>query len=150
MNHPTDWTRLKDLAEDRRDVQSARLAEAVAQADSARQKLEMLVDYRREYDGRLSDSATGGIDAEKLRSYRQFLVNLQRAIDQQGELVAQAQERVARAQAQWSAEQRQVDSFRVLDERRAAAKTRAENRREQKLIDEFAARLLLPVAGGDD
>ena len=150
MKHPTDWTRLKDLAEDRRDVQSTRLAEALAQHDTARQKLELLVDYRREYDSRLSDSATGGIDAEKLRSYRQFLVNLQRAIDQQAEVVAQAQQRVAQAQTQWSAEQRQVDSFRVLDERRTAAVTRAENRREQKLIDEFAARLPLPVAGGDD
>ena len=150
MKSPTDWSRLKELAADRRDSISARLAEAVAQRDTARQKLEMLVDYRREYDSRLSDSATGGIDAEKLRSYRQFLVNLQRAIDQQTEVLVQCQQRLAQLQAQWSAEQRQVDSFRVLDERRLAHETRVENRREQKLIDEFAARLPLPVAGGDD
>jgi flagellar protein FliJ len=150
MKRPTDWSRLKDLAEDRRDSQSARLAEAATQRDTARQKLEMLVDYRREYDGRLSGSATGGIDAEKLRSYRQFLVNLERAIDQQSEVLAQAQQRLAHVQASWQAEQRQVDSFRVLDERRVAEKARVENRREQKLIDELAARLPLPVAGGDD
>jgi flagellar FliJ protein len=150
MNRNTDWSRLKALAEDRRDAVSARLAEAVTQRDTARQKLEMLVDYRREYDNRLAQSATGGIDTLKLRSYRQFLTNLQRAIEQQTELLVQAQQRVAQVQAQWRDEQRQVDSFRILDERRAMEATRASDRREQKLIDEFAARQPVPVAGGDD
>jgi flagellar FliJ protein len=150
MKTPTDWSRLKELAEDRRDSMSIRLAEALAQRDTARQKLEMLVDYRREYDGRLSDSATGGIDAQKLRSYRQFLVNLERAIDQQTGVLAQAQQRVDDTQLQWRTEQRQVDSFRVLDERAAANEARIENRREQKITDEFAARLPLQVVGGDD
>lgn len=150
MKSLTDWSRLKELAEDRRDAGGARLAEAVALRDTARQKLEMLVDYRSDYDLRLAQSATGGIDAEKLRSYRQFLVNLQRAIDQQTEVLVQAQQRVAQAQAQWRAEQRQVDSFRILDERRAAAETREANRLEQKLTDELASRTVAPVTGGDD
>jgi flagellar protein FliJ len=150
MTHPTDWSRLREIAEDRRDGTSARLAEAVAQRDTARQKLEMLVDYRSDYDSRLAHSATGGIDAEKLRSYRQFLVNLQRAIDQQTEVLVQAQQRVAQAQVLWRAEQRQVDSFRILDERRVATETREASRREQKLTDELATRAPAPVAGGDD
>lgn len=150
MNRLTDWSRLKSLAEDRRDSTSAKLAEAVTQRDTARQKLEMLVDYRRDYDGRLAQTATGGIDVEKLKSYRQFLVNLQRAIDQQTELVVQAQQRVAQARAQWLAEQRRVDSFRILDERRTAAEHRESNRREQKLTDELALRMPAAVAGGDD
>lgn len=150
MTFATDWTRLKELAEDRRDGKLGRLAEAVAQRDTARQKLEMLVDYRSDYDGRLAETASSGIGTEKLRSYRQFLVNLQRAIDQQTDIVAKAQERVEAAQVQWRAEQRQVDSFRILDERRAAIETRVANRNEQKLTDEFASRLPVPVAGGDD
>jgi flagellar FliJ protein len=150
MNRPTDWSRLRELAEDRRDSTSVRLAEAVAQRDTARQKLEMLVDYRRDYDSRLARSATGGIDVDKLRSYRQFLVNLERAIEQQTDVLEQAQQRVHDAQARWRDEQRQVDSFRILDERREAVETRAASRREQKLNDEFASRVPLPVAGGDD
>jgi len=150
MKSLTDWSRLKELAEDRRDSTSAKLAGAVRQRDQARQKLDMLVDYRRDYDGRLARTATDGIDAAKLRSYREFLVNLQRAIDQQAELVAQAQQRVAQVQAVWLAEQRQVDSFRILDERRTASVNREEERREQKLQDEMASRAPLPAAGGDD
>lgn len=149
MNRLTDWSHLKSLAEDRRDSMSAKLAEAVTQRDTARQKLEMLVDYRRDYDSRLTQTATGGIDVDRLRSYRQFLVNLQRAIDQQTEILVQAQQRVAQAQAQWLAEQRQVDSFRILDERQSAAESRDANRLEQKLTDELASRVPA-VAAGDD
>jgi flagellar FliJ protein len=151
MHRPTDWSRLRELAQDRRDATGARLAEAVAQRDTARQKLAMLVDYRRDYDGRLAQSATGGIDAEKLRTYRQFLANLERAIEQQSDLLALAEERVAKAQAQWRDEQRRVDSFRILDERQLADKVRRAGRHEQRLTDELASRLAAPAAaGGDD
>jgi flagellar FliJ protein len=151
MHRLTDWSRLRELAQERRDATGARLAEAVVQRDTARQKLDMLVDYRRDYDGRLAQSATGGIDAEKLRTYRQFLANLERAIEQQTDLLALAEERVAKAQAQWRDEQRRVDSFRILDERQLADEVRRAGRHEQRLTDELASRLAAPAAaGGDD
>ena len=150
MNPPTDWSRLRELAQDRRDTVGQQLAEAATLRDAARQKLEMLVDYRREYDGRLATSAVGGIDTEKLRSYRQFLANLERAIDQQTEALALAQERVVDAQAVWRGEQRQVDSFRILDERRLAAESREAGRLDQKLTDEFSSRLALQAGAGND
>jgi flagellar FliJ protein len=151
MHRLTDWSRLRELAQERRDATGARLAEAVVQRDTARQKLDMLVDYRRDYDGRLAQSATGGIDAEKLRTYRQFLANLERAIEQQSDLLALAEERVAKAQAQWRDEQRRVDSFRILDERQLADEVRRAGRHEQRLTDELASRLAAPAAaGGDD
>lgn len=146
----TDWSRLRELAEDRRDTAGGRLAEAATLGDAARQKLEMLLDYRREYDGRLAQNAVGGIDAEKLRSYRTFLANLERAIEQQSQALAAAQARVVQVQAQWRDEQRQVDSFRILDERRVALASRAAGRIEQKLTDEYASRALTPAAGAGD
>jgi len=147
---PTDWNHLRQLACERRDTLGQRLAEAATLRDAARQKLEMLVDYRREYDGRLAQNATDGIDAEKLRSYRTFLANLERAIEQQTEALAATQERVAQAQAQWRDEQRQVDSFRILDERQQAEQARSAGRIEQKLTDEFASRGLSVSAGVAD
>lgn len=136
----TDWNQLRELACERRDTLAQRLAEAATVRDAARQKLEMLLDYRREYDGRLSQSANDGIDVQKLRSYRTFLNNLERAIEQQTEALAAAQERVAQAQALWRGEQRQVDSFRILDQRQQAEIARSAGRLEQKLTDEFASR----------
>jgi flagellar protein FliJ len=147
---PTDWNYLRELACERRDALAQRLAEAATQRDAASQKLEMLLDYRREYDGRLAQNATEGIDAERLRSYRTFLANLERAIEQQNEALATAQERVAQAQAQWRDEQRQVDSFRILDERQQAEQARSADRLEQKLTDEFASRGLAAASGVAD
>ena len=143
----TDWNRLRELASERRDVLGQRLAEAATVRDAAHQKLEMLLDYRRDYDGRLTQNAIGGIDAEKLRSYRTFLANLERAIEQQTEALAAAQERVRQAQTLWREEQRQVDSFRILEERRQAEQARTAGRIEQKLTDEFASRGLAASAG---
>lgn len=146
----TDWNRLRELACERRDTLAQRLAEAATLRDAARQKLEMLLDYRREYDGRLAQNATDGIDAEKLRGYRTFLANLERAIEQQNAALASAQERVTLVQAQWRGEQRQVDSFRILDERQQAELARSAGRLEQKLTDEYASRGLVASAGAAD
>jgi len=146
----TDWNQLRELARERRDTLGLRLAEAATVRDAARQKLEMLLDYRNEYDSRLAQSTNDGIDAEKLRSYRTFLANLERAIDQQMQAVATAQQRVADAQALWRGEQRQVDSFRILDQRQQAQSARAAGRIEQKLTDEYATRGLAAIAGVAD
>lgn len=146
----TDWNYLRELACERRDALGQRLAEAATLRDAARQKLEMLLDYRRDYDGRLTQNATEGIDAEKLRSYRTFLANLERAIEQQTQALAAAQERVTQAQAQWRDEQRQVDSFRILVERQRAEQVRSAGRIEQKLTDELASRSLSAAAGVAD
>lgn len=146
----TDWNRLRELASERRDTLGQRLAEAATLRDAARQKLEMLLDYRREYDGRLTQSVNEGIDAEKLRSYRTFLANLDRAIEQQHEALAAAQDRVTLAQARWRAEQRQVDSFRILDERQQVEQARSASRIEQKLTDEYACRGHSATAGRGD
>ena len=145
----TNWSRLRELAEDRRDSCGQRLAEAATQRDAARDKLETLLDYRRDYDGRLSDTASGGIDAAKWRSYRAFLGNLERAIDQQTAVLDGVQQRITAIQAEWREEQRQVDSFRILEQRQRADEARHESRRDQKLTDEFALRAL-SAAGGDD
>jgi flagellar FliJ protein len=146
----TDWNQLRELACERRDTLGARLAEAATVRDAALQKLEMLLDYRNDYDSRLAQNTNEGIDAEKLRSYRTFLANLERAIEQQTHTVTTAQQRVAEAQALWRGEQRQVDSFRILDQRQQAEMARAAGRLEQKLTDEYASRGLAAAAGVAD
>ena len=146
----TDWNQLRELACERRDTLGHRLAEAATVRDAARQKLEMLLDYRRDYDDRLARSTNDGIDAEKLRSYRTFLANLERAIEQQTQTLAVAQERVTEVQALWQGEQRRVDSFRILDQRQQTEMARTAGRIEQKLTDEFAIRGLAAAAGVAD
>jgi flagellar FliJ protein len=149
MRHATDWRRLKDIAEETRDRTAQRVAEARRAADAARQKLDMLIGYRRDYDARLARSAGDGIDMAKLRGYRTFLANLEQAIGQQADVVTAAEQKLVKAQDAWRQEQRRVESFRVLDERRATTLARAAGRNEQKLTDEIATQSPA-MRGGDD
>lgn len=150
MKRTTDWRRLREIAQDRCDRAAQRLAQTIAQAAATRQKLTMLLEYRRDYDARLARMAGDGIDAAKLRSYRGFLANLAQAIEQQADLVSAAELAVAKADDEWRVAQRHADSFRVLDERRMAAFMKEEARREQKLCDEIATTRAPALRGGDD
>jgi flagellar FliJ protein len=146
----TTWERLKELAQQRADVCAARLAEFTRSALDAQRKLEMLREYRREYAARLASASRDGIHGDGLRNYRSFIANLDRAIEQQGQIVAQANGDRERARLQWSAEQRNVESYRVLKDRAVMAVQRAERRQQQKQQDEFANRTLPRFLTGAD
>ncbi len=146
----TAWNRLKQLAEQKRDDQARRLGHLVGARNEAHEKLKLLLEYRRDYFARLDDATRAGIDGEGLRNYRTFLAQLERAIEQQTDAMADAQQRVQAAQIAWRDESRRVDSYQTLDDRRAEASARDEARRAQKATDEFAARPRLSLFGGDD
>jgi flagellar FliJ protein len=140
MTRTPPWDRLKELAQKKRDAQAQRLGALTRERDDARQRLAMLVTYRTEYQSRLSEASSRGIDLTRLRNYQAFLAQLERAIAQQTELVAQAERSVDGAKAQWTSERQRVESFNALDERHQTSVARDEQRRAQKLTDEWAAR----------
>jgi len=140
MKHTPPWDRLKDIAAKRRDAHAQRLGALTRERDEATRRLEMLQGYRADYEARLADASRGGIDPTQLRNYQAFLAQLTRAIAQQAEIVGAADRNVHGAKAQWSSERQRVDSFQALDERHATGVAREEQRRAQKLTDEWAAR----------
>jgi flagellar FliJ protein len=140
MTRTPPWERLKEAAEKRRDVHAQHLSAATRERDEAQKRLEMLIAYRTDYQTRLSQASSQGIDLHALRNYQSFLAQLERAIAQQTELLGQAEHRVHGAKAQWSTERARVDSFQALDDRHVESAARQEARRAQKLTDEWAAR----------
>ena len=141
MNRATPpWDRLADLAAKRRDAEAQRLSAAVRVRDEAERRLAMLVSYRADYEARLSAASRGGIDLEALRNYQAFLAQLERAIRQQEDQLAIAERGVQGVREQWDAERVRVESFQTLDSRHGVTLARAEDRRAQKLTDEWAAR----------
>jgi flagellar FliJ protein len=141
MSRKPPWDRLKDLAAQRRDAQAQRLGALTRERDEQQRRLEMLLSYRSDYQARLTQASSKGIDLEVLRNYQSFLAQLERAIAQQSELVAQAERNVGGARQQWTSERARVESFQTLDERHTAKVARDEKRRAQKLTDEWSARL---------
>ena len=140
MKHAPPWDRLKDIAAKRRDAQAQRLGALTRERDEAAKRLEMLVGYRADYEARLANAARDGIDPTELRNYQAFLAQLTRAIAQQTDIVGAAERGVRGAKAQWTSEHQRVESFQALDVRHATGVAREEQRRAQKLTDEWSAR----------
>lgn len=150
MSPNTPWKRLCDLARQQADACALRLADVSRRAADAQRKLELLRDYRREYADRLATAAKGGIHGDGMRNFRGFIANLDRAIDQQALLVTQANGDRERARLQWSAEQRRVESYRVLEQRTLTAAQYIDRRQQQKQQDELASRALPRFLTGAD
>ena len=140
MKQAPPWDRLKDIAAKRRDAQAQRLGALTRERDEAARRLEMLLGYRADYEARLANASRGGIDPTELRNYQAFLAQLTRAIAQQSEIVGAADRSVHGAKAQWTSEHQRVESFQALDERHATGVAREEQRRAQKLTDEWSSR----------
>jgi len=144
---------LQQLAEQRRDNGTRKLGITLARFREANDRLQLLIDYRSDYQARLGRAARDGIQGAGLRNYQSFLANLERAIEQQSRTVADLADEVERLRAEIAHEQRQVESFSVLLRRRARAENQRENRRAQSLQDELATNSVMRLSrreGGDD
>ena len=115
---------------------------------NAQRQVEQLQTYRRDYEQRWSSqfSRSGGIDI--VQCYQGFVTRLGQAIDAQERVMLQAAQRLEAAQAVWQEQEMRVASVRKLIERRGRELRGADERREQKQLDEHAARLLWGRAGG--
>jgi flagellar FliJ protein len=121
-----------------------KLAHALYRAKEADTKLQTLETFRADYDQRRREAAS--TDARRLSIMHAFLSNLDTAIEEQKRSSAAAAAGVASARQELEAARKRRRSLEVLLERRAAEARRAEGRAEQKLQDEWAARMTAAVA----
>jgi flagellar FliJ protein len=151
VTKPDSWRRIKQVAEQRRDVSARGLAQLVIRAREAQQKLELLVQYRLDYRVRFESASRTGMRGEWLRNYQTFLANLEQAITLQKEAIAAIQHEVGAAKKQVDGEQRRAESYQIIDDRRSSANLDRERRRQQRLQDEMAT-LVVPkmVAVGEN
>jgi flagellar FliJ protein len=150
MTQTSSFAMLQQLAEQRRDDWTRALGTLLAQLDEAKNRLQLLVDYRNDYQGRLERAVRGGIQGEGLRNYQSFLANLEVAIEQQTSVLGGLRQQETKVRRAIANEQRQVESFSVLQKRRANAETVRENRRTQAQQDEFAMNSVIRLAAKRD
>jgi flagellar FliJ protein len=129
-----------ELMQTRADEATRRLARLIAAEQDARSKLQMLQQYRDEYAARFRDAARNGLAQREWRNYQAFLDRLDEAIGQQGKAVNQQIQHTLAGQNEWQAHRTRLKAFDTLSERHRASELAEENRREQKLQDEFATR----------
>ncbi len=119
----------------RADEQRARAAHQAAAAQA-----EQLVAYRRDYEQRWGARFSTAGHIELLQSYHGFMTRLTQAVEHQQRVVAHAAATLERAGAVLVEQEMRVASVRKLIERRVHEVQNQAQRREQRQLDELAAR----------
>ena len=143
MNPTQPLLTLLAHVERERDAAMAEAKRVELEHRKALRQAEQLLGYRRDYEQRWSSQfggGGGGIDI--VQCYHGFVARLGQAIEAQERVTMLAAQRLERAQEAWQQQEMRAASVRKLIERRGREQRGADERREQKLLDEHAARLL--------
>lgn len=131
---------LMDLARRETDDAAKRLGVALKAVDEARQKHQMLVGYQAEYIKRFEAAQAAGITPMAYRNFVAFIEKLDTAVKGQLDMIKHAEHRSEQEKAAWQASERKRMSYSTLNDRADAAALKLENKRDQKQMDEHAAR----------
>jgi flagellar FliJ protein len=133
-------TTLKDLAEKAVDDAAIRLGEMRRGCQQAEEQLKMLMDYQNEYRNNLNTDMTQGIGSQRWQNYQQFISTLEKAIEQHRQQLMQWTTKVEQALNAWREKKQRLQAWQTLQDRQTSAALLAENRLDQKKMDEFAQR----------
>lgn len=140
MAHASALETLIDLAQRESDACAKRLGAALKAVDEGEQKLQMLLGYRDDYANRLDAAQMAGITPFAYQNFVAFLGKLEQAIDGQREVLKHARVKADMEKKVWQESERKRLSYRTLNERAAAEALAIENKRDQKMMDDHAAR----------
>lgn len=128
------------VAESREDKAAREFAESQRQLGEHERQLTLLQGYRREYQARLATQAAAGITVARLLDTQRFLAQLDKAISQQQLVVEQATRVCNQKRQRWLAARQKSQAFVKVKARFEALERQQDDKREQKMSDEFAQR----------
>ncbi|NRR30057.1 flagellar export protein FliJ [Oxalobacteraceae bacterium] len=131
---------LIDLARRETDDAAKRLGIALKAVADAEEKHTMLVGYRDEYARRFEEAQAAGITPMAYRNFQAFMGKLDNAITGQQQVIVHAEQRSAQEKKAWQDSERKRMSYTTLSDRAAVAAQKVEAKRDQKQMDEHAAR----------
>jgi flagellar FliJ protein len=140
MANPSALDTLIELAQRDSDDAAKRLGAALKSVEEAEQKLQMLLGYRQDYADRLDQAQMNGITPFAYANFVAFVGKLDNAINGQQEVLKHAKYKSELEKATWQESERKRLSYRTLNDRAAAEALKIENKRDQKMMDDHAAR----------
>lgn len=140
MTKPFALQIVLELMQVRADESTLQLARLIASERDAKNKLNMLQQYREDYAARFRQAAEGGLNPREWHNYREFMNRLDEAIDSQLETLAVQARNTAEGQTRWQEQRKNLKAFDTLSVRHFTKENIRERKSEQKSQDEFAAR----------
>lgn len=129
------------IAETREQAAARELGQAQRYLQEQQGRLDELCRYRSEYSRQCQEAGSAGISVARFRDLQQFLANLDRAITQQEQVVAVAQQTCQQKMQFWQAAHGRTLSLDKVVAHYQAAERRSAEQGEQKELDERAQRL---------
>ncbi len=133
-------TTLVNLAGEEVELATKDLAAANQALKVEQEKKAMLQTYKQDYINQYNAQLQNGLGKELHLNYQRFLQNLGQAIDGQDEMVISAEYEREKKRAILQKAQQKKMSYEVLISRAEKKALLKANKREQKLMDEFAMR----------
>ena len=134
---------LLDLAKTQSDEAARRLGELNRQNHDISNRLELLLQYRQEYQLRFDESVQKGMNQTELQNYRLFFSKLDDAIAQQQKLRVEFSQKIVVGQLEYQQKQKKLKSFETLADRHELRESVKAARREQKDQDEFSIKAFM-------
>lgn len=141
MSKPFPLQSVRDLAQHQKDSATLKLGRLNQQQLSAQQKLDTLLEYRKDYQARLQQTIQSGTNPAELRNFQQFIYKLDEAIGQQLKLVEQSKKSTQLGRNEFDTTQRKLKSFETLQQRHVEQQNKIAEKSEQKALDEHTGRL---------
>lgn len=130
--------RVLELTDQRLEAATAELNRLRRRLEQERTKYDQLQGFNLEYAAGLQEALKSGMEAHRLRDYREFLDKLARAISAQGGEVERCRKVWEESYQRWLDLRQRHQALDLLKQRFLQQEARQETRREQKQQDEFA------------
>ncbi|WP_299999445.1 flagellar export protein FliJ [uncultured Cedecea sp.] len=131
---------LSELASQEVEKAAIMLGDMRRGCQHAEQQLDMLMNYQDEYRHSLNTNMSQGMPNARWHNYQQFILTLEKAIEQHRQQLMQWNHKVEQALEAWREKKKKLQAWQTLQERKATAALLAENKRDQKQMDEYAQR----------
>jgi len=132
---------LQEISAKEVDMATEALAKAMKLASEAKTKQDLLLEYRQDYVKNLNRILEAGMGAEAYQNFQNFFGKLDQAISGQQEVVEMANRQVKVHRQLWQESQRKKLSYDVLLQRSDNRENKIEQKKDQKMTDEFAMRI---------
>lgn len=115
-------------------------AAALKSSEEAKNKQNMLLEYKQGYEDNLKKSLASGLNIEAYQNYQNFLGKLEEALEGQKSILEMADKVLKVRRKSLQEAQKKKLSYEVLLQRADNRALKSELKKDQKMMDEFAMR----------
>lgn len=140
---------LIEQASEKADAMAKTMAKTRQKLVNGQDKLAMLQTYHEECQNGMHSKASTGMTGQQLRNQTAFVGKIAEAIAQQNREVEFLNATLTHQNTQWQEALAEQRKFEALVEREKLKQAKLENKRDQKMNDEFAARIYRVQTAGE-